>query len=452
MKHSAILEPPSEPPFQEPLLSESDRKEKIANKINIFTLKPIKRSIQKVVAESYAVPNVLVVEVVRTPQLCSARLSIQQELKSANYVNTCSPQDKVEIIMNLEPRDVENKTSDLCGLQVKTSQFKRHDFCGNLFSFLHFIAHNVELPKCLVPSFSRLGKLYTFFLITFLAGSNFINLKSDHKIISFTYKISFTEILDVNKLRLRYNKFQGEMAEIARSIFDRKVKCVFYSDINLNLQPLKSNMRNNNFCWINFVISVVFLYKQFFCPRSNIFIFCYLIQLSVAMHMLGFPYRSVNFNRNLKTCPTNESFTIETVRITNKINKLFLETNFKLFSVNKMKNKNNYLYLKVLLILSGDINPGPANRHQIKDHKFEVFTRKGLPFIHLNINSLLPKIDELRYITKNANAAVIGISETKLDNTVYDSVVAIDGYNIARSDRNRKGGGAACYTQHLHTY
>ena len=162
LKHSTILEAPSEPSFQELLLSESDRKEKITNKRNIFTVKPIKHSIQEVVAESYAVPNVLVVEVVRTPQLCSARLSIQQELKSANYVNTCPPQDKAEIIMNLEPRDVENKTSDLCGLQVKTSRFKRHDFCGNLFSFLHFIAHNVELPKCLVPSFSKLGIFYTF--------------------------------------------------------------------------------------------------------------------------------------------------------------------------------------------------------------------------------------------------------------------------------------------------
>ena len=47
----------------------------------------------------------------------------------------------------------------------------------------------------------------------------------------------------------------------------------------------------------------------------------------------------------------------------------------------------------MLLILSGDINlnPRPANRHQIKDHNIEVFTRKGLHFIHRNINSLLPK-------------------------------------------------------------
>ena len=128
-------------------------------------------------AESYAVPNVLAVEVVRALQHCLARLSRQQELKSASYVNTCPPQEKVEIIINVELSDVETKTSNLCGLPVKT-----HD----LFSFLHFIAYTVESPKCLVASFSKLGRLYAFFLIPFLASSNFVNLNSDLKTISFT--------------------------------------------------------------------------------------------------------------------------------------------------------------------------------------------------------------------------------------------------------------------------
>ena len=42
---------------------------------------------------------------------------------------------------------------------------------------------------------------------------------------------------------------------------------------------------------------------------------------------------------------------------------------------------------------------------------------------------------------------VIGITETKLDNTVYDSEVALDGYSIVRNDRNGKGGGVACHTR-----
>ena len=51
----------------------------------------------------------------------------------------------------------------------------------------------------------------------------------------------------------------------------------------------------------------------------------------------------------------------------------------------------------------------------------------------------------MRYIAKNPNATVIDISKTKLNNTVYDSEMTRDGYNIVRSDRNRKGGGVACY-------
>ena len=99
------------------------------------------------------------------------------------------------------------------------------------------------------------------------------------------------------------------------------------------------------------------------------------------------------------------------------------------------------------LILSGDINlnPGPAARYQLNDPKFEAFNNKRFHLIYLNVNSLLPKIDELCNIAKCSNAAVIGITETKLDNTVYDSEVTIDGYSIVRNDRNRKGGDVACY-------
>ena len=86
------------------------------------------------------------------------------------------------------------------------------------------------------------------------------------------------------------------------------------------------------------------------------------------MHTLGIPYRSVNTNRSLKTWPKNEFFTIETIPFTNKINELFLATNFKLFSLSKkMKNKNNYLYLKMLLILSGDINVNPEPKTKLNN-------------------------------------------------------------------------------------
>ena len=40
---------------------------------------------------------------------------------------------------------------------------------------------------------------------------------------------------------------------------------------------------------------------------------------------------------------------------------------------------------------------------------------------------------------------MIRISETKLDETVLDGEVSIDEYEIKRCDRNRHGGGVACY-------
>ena len=103
---------------------------------------------------------------------------------------------------------------------------------------------------------------------------------------------------------------------------------------------------------------------------------------------------------------------------------------------------------RLLLLLSGDIslNPGPFNNLQPLDHdEWNIFKHRELHFLHLNINSLLPKIDELRHIAQLTNAAVIGISESKLDDSVLTSEIHIDGYDLLRCDRNRHGGGVACY-------
>ena len=42
---------------------------------------------------------------------------------------------------------------------------------------------------------------------------------------------------------------------------------------------------------------------------------------------------------------------------------------------------------------------------------------------------------------------IIGLSETRLDETVRDSDVNINGYNIYRNDRNANGGGVAIYVK-----
>ena len=110
--------------------------------------------------------------------------------------------------------------------------------------------------------------------------------------------------------------------------------------------------------------------------------------------------------------------------------------------------KNHYLYLKVILLLSGDINlnSGPNRTNHQLTESLKVFKNRVLHFIYLNINSLLSKIDELRELVKASNATVVGITESELDDdSINDCEICIEGYNIIRRDRNRKGGGIVCY-------
>ena len=58
---------------------------------------------------------------------------------------------------------------------------------------------------------------------------------------------------------------------------------------------------------------------------------------------------------------------------------------------------------------------------------------------------MLPKIDKLRNIAKFSNAAVTGISESKLDDSVLSSEIRIDNYNTLSCDQNRHGRGVVCY-------
>ena len=45
-----------------------------------------------------------------------------------------------------------------------------------------------------------------------------------------------------------------------------------------------------------------------------------------------------------------------------------------------------------------------------------------------------------------------GLNETRLDNTIPDSQIDIEGYDILRRDRNRNGGGVAFYVAQSLTY
>ena len=141
-------------------------------------------------------------------------------------------------------------------------------------------------------------------------------------------------------------------------------------------------------------------------------------------------------------------FLIESIKIRNELSKQTQYLDLHLDSLNKISRfKNHSLYLKLILLLPSDIslNPGPnRTNHQLTEN-LKVFKNRGLHFIHLNINSLLSKIDELREIVKASNVTVLGITESKLDDSTNKCEIYIVGYNIIRRDRNRKGRGVVCY-------
>ena len=140
-------------------------------------------------------------------------------------------------------------------------------------------------------------------------------------------------------------------------------------------------------------------------------------------------------------------------------------------------------YFKFILLLSGDINLNPRPtvpkrngilwellpfyncssstermdyQHDplstVSNDAWNIFQKKGMRFIHLNIISILPKIDEIPYIAKLTNATVIGLSETKLDNAVLSSELEIEGYDLVRSSRSRRGGGVSFFVKNSIPY
>ena len=91
-------------------------------------------------------------------------------------------------------------------------------------------------------------------------------------------------------------------------------------------------------------------------------------------------------------------------------------------SVSQLKNCNSNLYYWLLLLRSGNISlrPRPSYNLQQLDHdEWDIFKHKGLYFLKLNINSLFRRIGEL--LAKLTNTAVIGISESELDNCMLTS-------------------------------
>ena len=63
----------------------------------------------------------------------------------------------------------------------------------------------------------------------------------------------------------------------------------------------------------------------------------------------------------------------------------------------------------------------------------------------LNIVTLPCKIDEIRHSVCKKNIDLIAFNETRLDQSISDGLIHLDGYEVIRKDRSRNGGGVCIY-------
>ena len=111
-----------------------------------------------------------------------------------------------------------------------------------------------------------------------------------------------------------------------------------------------------------------------------------------------------------------------------------------------LSNKNEIPFPEVSFSENANqIDITPIENTTDIDNTWHTFNTRGLHFIHLNINSLLDKIDELRFIAEKSKPTIIGITESKIDDTVTETEFAIKGYTPIRNDRTRNGGGVVLY-------
>ena len=97
--------------------------------------------------------------------------------------------------------------------------------------------------------------------------------------------------------------------------------------------------------------------------------------------------------------------------------------------------------------MSGNVEPNPGPDFNYLSTPCDFKARSGLGVIHVNVRSLLPKLDLVKIWAKTSDTDILVLTETWLNKSVTDKDIAIKGYNVFRCDRPRKGEGIAIFTK-----
>lgn len=85
--------------------------------------------------------------------------------------------------------------------------------------------------------------------------------------------------------------------------------------------------------------------------------------------------------------------------------------------------------------------------------QFKTFSEKrGFKMAFLNVISLPKKFDEINLTISNKSLDILALNETRLDSSIPDGMIHIDGYDVIRKDRSRKDGGVCIYLRNTIYY
>ena len=70
---------------------------------------------------------------------------------------------------------------------------------------------------------------------------------------------------------------------------------------------------------------------------------------------------------------------------------------------------------------------------------------------HINAQSLIPKLDEIKLLIENEDQDILFISETWLQPNIQDDLISIKNYNVFRNDKtlNSRGSGPCIYIKNI---
>ena len=96
-----------------------------------------------------------------------------------------------------------------------------------------------------------------------------------------------------------------------------------------------------------------------------------------------------------------------------------------------------------------ELNPNNlSSKHEISNFPEtlnSIPNERGFKMAFLNNVTLPSKIDEIRHSVCKKNIDLIAFNETRLDQSISDGLINLNGYEVIRKDRSRNGGGVCIY-------